>query len=143
MNWGNWILTTFILFALFVAALVTVCVRQDVSLVTKEYYKEELAYQEQFERKQNAGELNVKPVLSITSGKFLEVQYDKLNEISSGKVKLFRPSDAALDQDFIIQTTADSVQRFPLSMVKKGLYKARMQWTMDGKEYYIEKVIVL
>jgi hypothetical protein len=40
MNWGKWIIVSFVLFAGFIGTLVTVCVRQDISLVSKDYYKE-------------------------------------------------------------------------------------------------------
>ena len=143
MNWGKWIVTAFVLFALFVGTLVTVSLRQDITLVTREYYKEELAYQEQLERKQNANRLEEKPDLLVVDNERLEVRYRDLKSVSSGVVTLFRPSDAALDHVFVLQATEDTVLRFPLETYKKGLYKARMQWTMNGKEYFIEKIIVL
>ena len=44
MNWGKSIVLSFILFAAFIGTLVTVCIRQDISLVSKDYYEEELQY---------------------------------------------------------------------------------------------------
>jgi len=142
MNWGNWIIVAFVLFAIFVATLVTICVRTDISLVTRDYYQEELSYQEQLDRKQNASQLAVRPDIVI-NGTSLEVHYPELKSISSGVVTLFRPSDASLDLEFPIQPSVDVTQRFPLNRYDKGLYKARMQWVMNGKEYFIEKIIVL
>src|SRR5690606_33385048 len=114
----------------------------DISLVTRNYYEEELAYQQQLDRKQNAGRLQVLPEIMI-NGTHLEVYYPDLNSISSGVLTLFRPSDASLDHEFLLMPSGEDFQRFPLSRLGKGLYKARMQWVMDGKEYYIEKSIVL
>lgn len=142
MNWGSWIIVAFVLFAVFVATLVTLCVTTDISLVTRDYYKEELAYQQQLDRKQNANGLEVMPDIVI-NGTDLEVHYPDLGSITSGVVTLFRPSDASLDLEFPILPTGGVIQRFPLSRYDKGLYKARMQWVMRGKEYYIEKIIVL
>lgn len=142
MNWGNWIIVSFVLFAIFVATLVTICVRTDISLVTRDYYQEELSYQEQLDRKQNASQLAVRPEFVI-NGTSLEVHYPELKSISSGVITLFRPSDASLDLEFPIQPSGDAMQQFPLSRHVKGLYKARMQWVMNGKEYFIEKIIVL
>jgi len=142
MNWGKWIVVSFVLFAAFIATLVTVCVRQDISLVTKDYYKQELAYQDQLERKQNANQLTMKPDL-VVENDFMEVRYHDLGSVTSGTITLFRPSDASLDHQFDLAPTEDTVVRFPLQHYEKGLYKARMQWTMNGKEYFIEKIIVL
>ena len=142
MSWGNWIIVAFVLFAIFVATLVTICVNTEISLVTRDYYEEELAYQQQLDRKQNASRLQVLPEIVI-NGANLEVHYANLNSISSGVLTLFRPSDASLDHEFLLLPSGEDIQRFPLSRQDKGLYKARMQWVMDGKEYYIEKTIVL
>ena len=53
MNWGKWIIVSFVLFAAFIGILVVICVRQDISLVSKNYYQEELAYQQQIDRMNN------------------------------------------------------------------------------------------
>ena len=143
MNWGTWIFIAFALFAVFIGTLVTVCMRQDVSLVTKEYYQEEINYQKQFERKQNTSRLAVVPEVSVTPDRFLEVHYPAFNTVTEGQVKLFRPADARLDQEFKLTTSFDTVQRFQLRATQGGLYKVKMVWTMEAKEYYLEKVIVL
>lgn len=142
MSWGKAIILSFILFSAFVAGMVTVCIRQDISLVTRNYYEEELAYQEQLDRKQNALNLETKPEILIRENQ-LEVHYPELALVSSGTVTLFRPSDASLDHEFKLIPTTGPIQRFALHTLAKGLYKARMQWVMDGHEYYIEKIIVL
>ncbi len=142
MSWGKAIILSFVLFGAFVAGMVTVCVRQNISLVTRDYYKEELAYQEQLDRKQNALELATKPEILIRQNE-LEVHYPEMASVSSGTVTLFRPSDAALDQEFQLTPGSGPVQRFALEHPAKGLYKAQMQWVMHGREYYIEKIIVL
>lgn len=142
MNWGKAIILSFILFAAFVAVMVTVCVRQNISLVTRDYYKEELACQEQLDRKQNAIDLETKPEILVREN-HLEIHYADLASISSGTITLFRPSDVALDREFQLDPLSGPVQRFALEHPTKGLYRARMHWIMNGREYYIEKTIVL
>lgn len=142
MNWGKWIIVAFVLFAAFIATLVTVCMRQDVSLVSKDYYKEELAYQAQIGRVTNASQLAVKPLIQ-KAGHFIAVDFGLLNEIDHGSLKLFRPSDAAMDQVFELKPSADGYQLFPVTDLEKGMYRARMQWTMHGKEYYVEQIVYL
>ena len=142
MNFGKWIVVAFILFAGFIATLVTVCVRQDIPLVTKEYYSEELRYQDQIERLQNAEALSDKPVISV-SGNEIVLDYILLPGIEQGKLKLFRPSDPALDQDFTLASGSSTVQSFPIRNPGRGLYRAQLTWTQDGKEFYLEKIIVL
>ena len=142
MNFGKWIVVAFVLFAIFIATLVTVCVRQEIPLVTKEYYNEELKYQEQIERNQNTAQLSSMPTIEI-SGEDLVITYDHLANIENGELKLFRPSDPDLDQQFKVEASSQVAQRFSLGDVQRGLYRARLSWEQAGKEYYLEKIIVL
>jgi hypothetical protein len=142
MNFGKWIVVAFILFAGFIATLVTVCVRQNIPLVTSDYYKEELKYQEQIERSNNAGALADIPVITINNQR-LQLDYLMLPAVRNARVNLFRPSDPELDQNFMIEESAATSQSFEIHKPQPGLYRARMTWEQAGKEYYIEKVIVL
>lgn len=143
MSWGKWIITSFVLFALFIAVLVTVSIRQDVNLVSKDYYQEELIYQRQIERIKNTEALSIKPEITFENDRFIQIQYIGLKRISKGELILFRPSDAGLDQKFIFQSVSDSTLSFELKPAPKGMYRAKMSWTMDGREYYLEEVITI
>lgn len=142
MNWGRWIFVAFVLFAGFIATLVTVCVRQDVSLVSKEYYKEELAYQDQIVRIRNVSALAHKPEINVMQGT-LVVSFGELSKVSSGEMKLFRPSDARLDRTFALTDSETDMLQFDVSSLPAGMYKARMTWQMNGKEYFIEEIVNL
>ena len=140
MDWGKWIIVAFILFAGFIATLVTVCMRQDVSLVSKDYYKEELAYGEQLARINNANQLIEKPVIH-KAGDFLKVDFGDFHKIENGSLKLFRPSDSKMDRRFTVTSSKEHTQSFPINGIERGMYRARMQWMMEGKEYFIETVV--
>lgn len=142
MNFGKWIVVAFVFFTLFIGTLVTICVRQDISLVTKEYYKEEIAYQQQIHRMENTGALDEVPEIVIAHGK-LKVTYNRLPDIESAQLRLVRPSDADLDQQFVIESSSATSQEFVLSNPVPGLYRARLTWVDHGKEFYLEKIVVL
>jgi len=142
MNFGKWILVSFILFAVFIGALVTVCVREDVSLVSKTYYQEELVHQGKIDKIKNTQALSTLPEIAFSEGQ-LQVTYADFGKLESGSIQLLRPSDARLDQKFPLAASNQPVQSFLLSVADRGLYRATMQWTMDGKEYFVEKLIVL
>lgn len=141
MNWGKWIFVSFVLFAVFIATLVTVCVKQDVSLVAKDYYKEELAYQRQIERMNNAAALTTRPEISIVDEKFIMVRFDKFSQVKEGELVFFCPSNAGLDRRFSLHHGEEDFQVFPLDQAPRGMYRARMSWMMNDKEFYIEQVI--
>ena len=143
MNWGKSIIVAFILFAGFIAALVTVCVRQDINLVTHEYYKEELAYQQQIDRITNSANLLIKPAIVLENRNLLKITFSDFPRVDKGTLKLFRPSDPAMDKQFEIKNSTGPAQYFSTEGMKAGMYRARVQWTMDGKEFYLEEIIQL
>jgi hypothetical protein len=142
MNWGKWIVVAFVLFAGFIATLVTVCVRQDISLVSKDYYKEELAYQDQMLRIQNVSQLQRKPIIAAIDGEVI-ISFESFADIKLGELKLFRPSDARLDRTYPLASSTAASQHFDVSQLPHGMYKARMKWEMNGKEYFLEQIINL
>jgi hypothetical protein len=140
MHFGNWIVVAFVFFALFIGTLVTVCVRQDISLVSQSYYNDELDYQEQIKRIKNTNGLLVKPVIHRSPDGSLEIRFDAQQKIAKGRVNLFCPSDPGSDKEFQFKSSL-TTQQFDISTFKKGMYKAKLLWVMDGEEYYYEEII--
>jgi hypothetical protein len=143
VNWGKSIILAFILFGGFIATLVTVCMRQDISLVTKEYYTEELAFQSQIDRMAHTAMLSEKPSVKVESGDLLKVTYNDFNKVQDGVLQLFRPSDPSMDKEFTLGPSKTSSQYFSTAGMEKGLYRARIRWTLEGQEFYLEQRITL
>jgi hypothetical protein len=138
MNWGKWIIASFILFAVFIATLVTVCMRQDINLVSKDYYKEELAYQEQITRISNTVALASKPSISRINSDSLEIIL--IQTVARGELKLFCPSDPNMDRTFQLKLLDDR-QFINVHSLKHGMYRAKMYWSAEGKDYFFEQII--
>ena len=143
MNWGKWIIVSFILFAAFIGTLVAVCVRQDVSLVSKDYYKEELQYEKQLERLNNVAKLESKPVITVLETGSIQIAFDGFSNMEKGELKLFRPSDEGRDKTFALTNASGSTQEFSTKDLNPGMYRAKLQWTTNGKEFYLEQVIFI
>jgi hypothetical protein len=142
LNVGNWIIVAFILFAGFIGTLVTVCVRQDIDLVSKDYYQEELQYQDQIQRINNTSGLVIKPVFRMVDQE-LQVEFNQWNTIENGELKLFCPSNPQMDRNFLIVPSDQQVQSFGVKMLQKGMYRAKLMWKMNGKEFYLEEVVYI
>ena len=143
MNWGKSIVVAFVLFTAFIATLVTVCVKQDVSLVTKDYYREELVYQEQIDRMAHTAMLSVKPDIKVGDANVLVISYPDFALVEEGALKLFRPSDPAMDKEFELRKTNGPALYFSTEGMERGMYRARLKWTMDGQDFYLEQVVNL
>jgi hypothetical protein len=142
MNIGHWIIVSFVLFACFIGILVTMCMREDISLVSDNYYQEELAYQHQIERMQNTANLKSKPSIKIVADQ-LHVQFENYGSVDHGELKLFCPANSKQDRHFKLSPSQENIQVFDVGTVHPGTYKARLNWSMNGKEYYQEETVHL
>lgn len=143
MHWGKWIIVSFVLFVAFIGTLVTVCIRQDINLVTRDYYQDELTYQDQIDRLNNTKELIEKPSIKVIDDTNLEISFTQFNEIEKGKLQLFYPANEKMDKHYNVAPSNEKHQYYTLSNLPKGMYRARLQWTMHGKEFYVEEIIYL
>ncbi len=141
MNFGKWIVVSFILFAVFIGTLVTICLREDISLVSKNYYKEELGYQVQIERLNNTHQLAQKPTVKVVEPNILKVEFNQLEEIQHGELKLFCPSNSKMDRNFKLKLLNNGGEEIDLAGLESGMYKVKLLWTMHGKEFYLEEII--
>jgi hypothetical protein len=114
--------------------------RQDINLVSETYYQDELVHQRKMNQQKNMMELTEQPVITLANAE-VTISYGSLANSEKGEVRLARPSDPKLDQRFNLSTEVS--QRFPLTRWEKGLYRVTMTWSMKGKEYYFEKLMVL
>ena len=141
MSIGNWIVISFVLFATFIASLVVVCIRQDVNLVSPAYYQEELQFQKQMARTENAAQLKDRPTVEVT-GKMLTLSLNQRDSVTDGTVNIFCPSNASMDRTFRMRAQGDD-QVFDLADLRTGMYRVRLRWTMNGKEFFQEEQITL
>jgi hypothetical protein len=142
MNFGKGIVIAFVLFALFIGTLVFICIKQDINLVSVDYYQEELAHSQKMNRIANSKDLESEPIITVV-GNRIEVDFQQFDQLEEGELKLIRPSDVKLDQKFTLQSSSEPHQQFEMQSRERGLYRATMKWTMNGKEYYFEKLIVI
>jgi len=138
----KWVVIAFIFFALFIGTLVVISMRQDIGLVSKNYYQDEIKHGEKMIRQTNASLLTEQPRLTFENN-FVKVVYPLLSTIEAGELRVQRPSDERLDQQFEIIAGENNSQSFELKVWEKGLYRVSLTWKMEGKEYYVEKLMVL
>lgn len=141
MNWGTKIFITFIIFMGIIITMVVISMRQDVSLVATDYYKQELAYQDQIDKQKNA----------IAASNDISFDYrskDKQlvlssNKAASGEIHFYRPSDASQDMKIEFDVDSGDVKAVSTAGMKKGLWKVKLTWNQGDKLHYIEKTVVI
>jgi len=141
MDWGKGILITIIAFVGFMITLVVISVRQDdIHLVAENYYEKEIKYQDQIEREKATAGLEREVLVFDVQGKALLLD---LPVGTKGSIQLFRPSDARLDQEFLLDITDEGKTTIPLDKLKSGYWRVQMTWAENGVEFYQEKKIDL
>lgn len=141
MNWGHKITISFVVFFCIMVTMVVISMRQDVGLVSADYYKQEIAYQDQIDRIKRTKGLKEAPEIGINREfGFLEIRLPQ-DKIAEGEVWLFRPSDDEKDRKYAMPETG--LIQIPIDDFIAGRWQVKVQWTHATLEYYIEEDIFI
>ncbi|WP_333694606.1 FixH family protein [Flavobacterium sp.] len=146
INWGTAIVIAFGLFIGFILYFVFKVQSDstyDHELVVEEYYKQELVFEKQMEKEQNA--LNLKDDITIEAfSEGLKIHFpDSMNYTEiNGKVSLYRPSNQKLDFEVPISLSGSHLL-IPKSNLVGGRWDISIDWTYQGKEFLTKKTIYL
>ena len=145
MNWGHRIAILYSLFVIFMITLVTLCVKQkDVTLVSEDYYKKELAYQDEIEKQRNTDKLLTPVTIQYVSTiKTVVITFPDTLRGAIGKIQFYRPSDAKKDIIVALKIAASVTQEIPVGQLSRGLWVVKIEWQKDGKGYLKEEKITL
>lgn len=139
MNWGKGIIIVMGLFIVFIGVLVSVLAGQKVDLVSEEYYKEEIAYQQEIDAIHSAQLLD--SLVISQKDKQLIVQFAKNMEPDSVVLKLWRPNDQQLDQSFSV--TGTQFFLIPLNTLQRGIYELRCEYWTEGKRFLQKESVLI
>lgn len=144
----NWATGLTIFFIIFVGTLIFVVYQSRQvhdSLVVKDYYEEDINYQQHYDKKQNTADLAVKVITEYNKEKKEVIFTFPIDSISSisGKILLYNPYSEYSDQKFDFDLGKDSVYKLPVDNVKAGKWKLKIDWKRGDKEYYQEEVVVI
>ena len=140
MNWGKGIVTALTLFIGFISFLVVKIMSQDVDLVSEDYYKQEIDYEARIQKEQN-GLNNAAKIELIDQEAYVVVQLPDSSSLTNVVLNLKRPNDKKLDKSFKIEGTKTFM--LPKSSLEKGKYELTIEYTINGEECLMKKVIKL
>ena len=137
-NWGTGIVLAFVAFIAFILYFVVLSFRDPASnhdLVTEDYYKKELKYQEDLDASRNLEEIGGGVKATITE-EGLRIKFPMVMkpEKIKGTVSLYRPSNKQLDFETPIQLSNKQLL-IPKSRLLDGRWDMRVYWTYEGKPY--------
>jgi len=141
LNWGFGIVVTALLFMAFIVTLVVKTYSFKVDLVADDYYNQELHYQDKINSMNNVKNAEDKVQWKLVSDEIVFTFPEKQNV--EGYIEFFRPSDSAKDKKFAIELDSSNVQSYNTGLLAQGLYRLKIDWTVNEKSYYTEEDIYI
>lgn len=144
MNWGNKLLLAFIVFGTGMFYLVYRSVSTQYELVEKDYYNQELRYQQVIEGTNRVNQLGSPVKIAQTNtGITLELPLEMRNKKIAGNILFYCAYDQKKDKKFVLQPDPDGVQVFEPTAVSPGNYTVKINWSNEGKKYFSEKSLTV
>lgn len=144
MNWGKGLAISLIAFAVMMAAFGIASARRTETLVTENYYAEELKYQERIDAQTRTKALSA-PVSIVIAEDRVRLQFpaEMEGKAITGNLRLLRPNDARADRDVAIAAESNGSFTSKALDLWPGRYDASLEWQVDGITYHTaEKLVV-
>jgi len=141
ITWGDKIAGAYLLFVIGIVFLVFKANNEKFDLVTKDYYGEELKYQQVIDQSANANALSMQVKEEIINNELVIRFPDEMKgKQIDGDFYLYYPANAT--RDYRKTFSINSVEmKQPLPTGMSGMYELKLSWLADGKKYYYEKKI--
>jgi hypothetical protein len=139
--WPYAIVGYFVVFIAAMASWITFAVRNDMELVRKDYYEQEIKFQQQIDRLERTAA--VKESVTVNYQPAAQIVSLRLPAAARGEVHLYRPSDAKLDRRVKLDLDATGTQTLNVAGLRGGLWRMRISWEAEGREFYFEEPLVI
>ena len=139
LSWGYKITFVYIAFVAGIGVLVFKASNQKFDLVTKDYYDQELKYQQVIDQAANASKLSAPVTIERKEG---ELKINFPDEMKNKKklvdFYLYYAADAKKDFRKSFELSENELtQALPAGM--KGMYELKLSWESGGIKYYSEQ----
>ncbi|MHC2992432.1 FixH family protein [Pontibacter sp. HJ8] len=141
--WPYAVVAGLVLFMGYILFFVFQAMNQDVDLISKDYYEQEIAYQEQIDKVARTQALGDVMLDYNAEAKTILLQMPATykGKSLSGTITLFRPSDDKLDKQIPLQLGRDQSQLIEAEALETGIWKVRVHFSAGEEAYYTEKII--
>ncbi len=142
--WG--VSLTLLVFCAGTVALVVMACFQRTDLVSANYYEDEIRFQKQIERVERVRQLDSRAGVSydVNSERItISLPPEHVGLAAHGKIQLYRPSEAGLDQQLNLQIDSQGRQIIDAAQLKSGLWKVKVMWTAGSEDYFLDQKVVI
>jgi len=111
-----------------------------VDLVSHDYYRDELAYQQVIDATKKANALSRKPILQQQAQTItLRLPAEMKNTPVKGSVFFYCPSDKTKDRSLPLTPDNDAFQAIDAHYLLPGHYTVKIRWGSRGQYYFNEQ----
>jgi hypothetical protein len=142
MNWGYKLTLAFIGFAALIGTLVYKAVNTRYELVSKDYYNEELRYQEKIDGMNNAAQAGDIVLARNGQSIVLTLPASLHNSANTANAWFYCKTNAASDKKLSVVFT-DGTAAINTGNFAKESYELKLQLTADNKPYYFTQPLDL
>ncbi|HLP35218.1 FixH family protein [Lacibacter sp.] len=144
LNWGHKITLAFSAFVVFMFVMVYKSMKTDFQLVTKEYYKDELAYQQVIDGTNRANKLSGSVVVTQANNELIiQLPTEMRGKAISGNIWLYCSSDDKKDRRLELAVDENGKQVINSKNMLPANYLLKVTWKADELSYYNEQHIEL
>ena len=137
MNWGKGIAVFLILFIGFILTLAIILMQANTDLVGEDYYKKEMAYEDEIIAESNAKKAGAQVIAEVSEeGLFIHIK--NIESPEDVTIHLLRGNNQELDVSLKGDGAATFIER---SELVKGKYILTTTWKKEETPYQIKKDI--
>lgn len=144
LNWGHKLTIVFIAFAAFIFFLVYKTTQSHFDLVSKDYYKDELAYQQVIDGTNLANKLSSSIQVQQQKDQIsIQFPQEMKQKKAEGTIFFYCSADSKKDKKINIQLSEEAVQVIPAKEILPGKYVLKINWTTENQNYYNEQPVTV
>jgi nitrogen fixation protein FixH len=136
--WPYGLIVFFIVFISWIGTFITFAVRQDIHLVRTDYYRAEVAHQDEIDRQSRAAQLGHEVVIEYSArhGRLgVKIPAGHATAQPAGEVFFYRPDNPMLDHSVTLQPSAEGRQFIDVTKLAPGSWRVRMEWRVGDVEF--------
>jgi len=144
LNWGHKLTLGFVLFAGMILYLVFQSMHTRYDLVSKEYYKDELQYQQVIDGTNRANSLSSRATVTQSGNNIIIRLPNEMQQTTvSGNALFYCADNAQKDKKVPLQVNAGAEQTIDSREFVPGHYTVKLSWESNGKKYYTEVFVII
>lgn len=141
-HWGHKLMLAFLVFGGMMSVLVYRSVTTKFDLVSTEYYKDELLYQQVIDATSRANQLNAPArLVQRDSIILLQLPPEMLSQTVTGKLLFYCTTDARKDRKIPLRADRNGMQLIEPTELPPGNYIMKLFWTSNNIDFYTEQSI--